>query len=253
MSYSPETQETLAMTATTIGRDILAALVQEIRLLPDVWTKVPQAKQDDIITRLRNRVDVNVKMAVHLIASNGRTVVAGDLEQITIKDGAKAVIKIGRGAESLHELYEAQGQQVLVVVSGAHEHTDGMDKIRGEADQRAMDLGQEYTDGDGDGMDQEPDDDDPNVIDVPMLPAPEDGEPEPFDDLYEDAARLVITEQNCGISFLQRHLRIGYNRASRLMELLERAGIVSTPDAMGARVVLVKPDDGKQGDPDEQD
>ncbi len=150
MSYSPETRETLEMTAGTIGRDILTALMQEIKLLPDVWAKVPQSKQDDVIERLRNRVDVGVKMAVHLIASNGRTVVAGDLEQITIKDGAKAVIKIGRGAESLHELYEAQGQQVLVVVSGAHEHTAGMDEIRGESDQRAMDLGQEYTDEDGD-------------------------------------------------------------------------------------------------------
>src|SRR5690606_21603949 len=107
--------------------------------------------------------------------------------------------------------------------------------------------GQEYTSQDGDGMDDGPTDDH-NVIDVPVLPAPEDGETEPFDDLYDDAARLVISEQKCGISFLQRRLRIGYNRAASLLELLERAGIVSTPDAMGARVVLVKPDDAARGD-----
>ncbi|WP_407058823.1 hypothetical protein ACJBUE_12615 [Ralstonia syzygii subsp. celebesensis] len=45
---------------------------------------------DDGIDRLRNRVETNVKMAVHLVASEGRTVVAGDLDQITIKDGVKA-------------------------------------------------------------------------------------------------------------------------------------------------------------------
>lgn len=236
MTYSPETQETLAMTATTIGRDILAALVQEIKLLPDVWVKTPQSKQDDVIERLRKRVDENVKMAVHLIASNGRTVVAGDLEQITIKDGAKAVIKIGRGAESLHELYEAQGQQVLVVVSGAQEHTGGMDEVRGESDQRAMDLGQEYTDEDGDGMDDQPGVPD-DVIDVLALPAPPDGEE--TDELYTEAARIVVVEQKCGVSFLQRRLGIGHNRAARLLVLLEKAGVVSAPDAMGARTVLI--------------
>ncbi|TXH46587.1 MAG: hypothetical protein E6Q97_29420 [Desulfurellales bacterium] len=40
------------MTTETIGKDILSALVQEIRLLPDVWSKLPASKQDDIIERL---------------------------------------------------------------------------------------------------------------------------------------------------------------------------------------------------------
>lgn len=236
MSYSPEMQETMSMTANTLGRDLLAALVGEMRLLPELWHKLPQSKQEDVIERLRKRVDDNVKMAVHLIASNGRTVVAGDLEQITIKDGAKAVIKIGRGAESLHELYEAQGQQVLVVVSGVHEHTGGMDEIRGESDQRAMDLGKEYTDKDGDGMDEQPEQQDDNVIDVLALPAPPEGVER--DELYAEAADLVVREQKCSASFLQRKLGIGYNRAAQILEQLEAAGVVSAPDANGARTIL---------------
>ncbi len=143
------------MTADTIGRDILQALVQEIKLLPKPWASLPKAKQDDVIDRLRDRVDYNVKMAVHLIASHGRTVVQGDLDQVTIKDGAKIVIKIGRGAESLHELYDAQGRAVLIVVAAAEDHTAGMDDVRGEGDQRAMDLGHEYHDNDGGGMDDD--------------------------------------------------------------------------------------------------
>lgn len=143
------------MTADTIGRDILQALVQEIKLLPKPWGALPKAKQDDVIDRLRDRVDYNVKMAVHLIASHGRTVVQGDLDQVTIKDGAKIVIKIGRGAESLHELYDAQGRAVLIVVAAAEDHTAGMDDVRGEDDQRAMDLGHEYHDNDGGGMDDD--------------------------------------------------------------------------------------------------
>lgn len=156
------------MTAATIGKDLLSALVTELKLLPTVWAKLPKAKQDDIIDRLRDRVETNVKMAVHMLAAQGRTVVVGDLEQITIKDGAKAVIKVARSAESLHELYDAQGKAVLLVVSDAGEHTGGMDDVTGEADQRAMDLGHEYHDNDGGGMDD-------NVIDADRgLPAPED-------------------------------------------------------------------------------
>lgn len=148
-----ETKQTLSMTAETIGKDILQALVQEIKLLPDVWVKIPKAKQDDVIDRLRNRVETNVKMAVHLVASEGRTVVAGDLDQITIKDGVKAVVKFGSSAPNLHELYEASGKAVLVVVANPAQHTGGMDEIKGESDQRAMDLGHEYDpNGDGKGM-----------------------------------------------------------------------------------------------------
>lgn len=158
------------MTATTIGRDLLSALVTELKLLPKVWVKLSQSKQDDIIDRLRDRVDANIKMAVHLIASEGRTVVQGDLDQVTIKDGAKVVIKIGRGAESLHDLYDSQGKAVLIVVADAQPHSGGMDQVRGETDQRAMNLGQEYTDEDGDGMDGA----DSNIVDAKFreLPAP---------------------------------------------------------------------------------
>lgn len=158
-----------AMTADTIGKDLLQALVQELKLMPDTWPKLSKTKQDDIIDRLRDRVANNIRMAVHLLASEGRTVVTGDLDQITIKDGAKAVIKIGRSAESLHELYDAADKAVLIVVSDVGGHLGGMDGVTGEADQRGLDLGHEYRDDDGGGMD------DSNVIDAaPALPAPDD-------------------------------------------------------------------------------
>jgi hypothetical protein len=90
------------MTADSLGKDLLSALVTEIKLLPDPWVKLSKKKQDDVIDRLRSRVESNVKMAVHLLAAEGRTVVAGDLDQITIKDGVKAVVKFGFGAANLH-------------------------------------------------------------------------------------------------------------------------------------------------------
>ncbi|WP_231642999.1 cell division protein FtsK [Ralstonia syzygii] len=159
----------LNMTSATVGRDLLQALVQEIKLLPSMWVKLSKAKQDDVIDRLRKRVETNVKMAVHLIASEGRTVVAGDLDQITIKDGVKAVVKFGGAAPNLHELYEASGKAVLVVVANPAQHAGGMDEVRGESDQRAMDLGHEYDpNSDGKGMEGTGSDDD-KVVDVEAI------------------------------------------------------------------------------------
>lgn len=156
-----------AMTADSVGKDLLSALVTELKLLPDVWTKLSEKKQNDIIDRLRARVQSNIAMAVHTLASAGRTVVAGDLDQITIKDGVKAVIKFSAAAPSLHELYDAQGKAVLVVVASAEDHTSGMDDVQGESDQRGLDLGREYTAEDGDGMDGPTDD----VVDAEFRPA----------------------------------------------------------------------------------
>lgn len=152
-------QDIREMTADSIGRDILQALVQEIKLLPKPWASMTKKKQDDVIDRLRARVDHNVKMAVHLIASDNRTTVVGDLESFTVKDGIKAQFKISQNSEGRHQLSDAVGHACLIIIASADAHTGGMDDVQGESDQRAMDLGKEYTDQDGGGMDDD-------VIDV---------------------------------------------------------------------------------------
>ena len=58
--------------------------------------------------------------------------------------------------------------------------------------------------------------------------------------LFEDAARFVVHCQMAYTSMLQRYYSIGYNRANRLLLMLERAGIVSLVTKSGARDVLVK-------------
>ncbi|MGA4275622.1 DNA translocase FtsK [Ralstonia nicotianae] len=288
MSQSPELKATMNMTAQTLGKDLLSALVLELKMLPDTWPKLSQKKQDDIIERLRSRVDASVKMAVHLIAANGRTVVQGDLDKITIKDGAQALIKIGKSATALHDLAESQGKAVLLVLSGDESaYTSGMDEVQGESDQRAFDLGKEYADEDGDGMSDDDDSDD-DVVDAEFAEVPlpighqplqseldeahaagyqaaSEGKPEsecpkvagPLciawvkgwknwhdehaneDPLYEQAKAHVIAERRVSISMVQRHLKIGYSRAAKLIELLEQNGVVSTPDANGLREILI--------------
>ncbi len=58
------------------------------------------------------------------------------------------------------------------------------------------------------------------------------------DPLYDEAVRIVTESRRASISLVQRRLRIGYNRAARMMEEMEAAGVVSTMDHSGSREVL---------------
>ena len=59
------------------------------------------------------------------------------------------------------------------------------------------------------------------------------------DELYDEACKIVMESRRASISYLQRRLTIGYNRAARIMEAMENAGLVSAPSAGGTRTVLV--------------
>jgi S-DNA-T family DNA segregation ATPase FtsK/SpoIIIE len=63
------------------------------------------------------------------------------------------------------------------------------------------------------------------------------------DPLYDQAVEIVLKNRRASISLVQRHLRIGYNRAARLLEDMERAGMVSAMQSNGNRDILV-PDRG---------
>lgn len=61
------------------------------------------------------------------------------------------------------------------------------------------------------------------------------------DPLYDQAVSYVLTSRRAGVSAVQRSLNIGYNRAARLLELMEAAGVVSAASAEGRRSVLMAP------------
>jgi S-DNA-T family DNA segregation ATPase FtsK/SpoIIIE len=61
------------------------------------------------------------------------------------------------------------------------------------------------------------------------------------DELYDEAARLVVAERQASASFLQRRMRIGFSRAARLIDIMEREGLLGPPQGSKPREVLVKP------------
>ncbi len=63
-----------------------------------------------------------------------------------------------------------------------------------------------------------------------------------LDSVYEDAVRIVVESGKASTSLLQRRLRLGYGRAARLIDMMERDGIVGSPDGARPREVLKRPD-----------
>ena len=91
----------------------------------------------------------------------------------------------------------------------------------------------------------------PNYIDGVLESSPNEGEGGDFfgesgdssekDALYDQAVEIVLKDRKASISYVQRKLKIGYNRAARLLEEMEKAGMVSALTSSGQRDILVPP------------
>ncbi|MDR2146370.1 MAG: DNA translocase FtsK, partial [Tannerella sp.] len=145
--------------------------------------------------------------------------VSAMIDSRTILDSAGANKLVGRG-----DLLYSQGND-MTRVQCALVNTDEIEKIvesiNGQIGfETAYDLPEALGDGQGGG------DGGVNLSDK--------------DPLFEDAARLVVIQQSGSTSLIQRKFSIGYNRAGRLMDQLEVAGIVSAIDGSKGRQVLIQ-------------
>jgi S-DNA-T family DNA segregation ATPase FtsK/SpoIIIE len=83
---------------------------------------------------------------------------------------------------------------------------------------------------------------DPTVLQAPDEGSGGEGGEGIDDDLFEEAARLVVRERQASASFLQRRMRVGFSRAARLVDILEREGIVGPAQGSKPRDIVVPPD-----------
>ncbi|WP_423396064.1 hypothetical protein [Burkholderia sp. LMG 21824] len=125
-------------TTETIAGDLIGALVQELRLLPDIWIKVGYDEQQDILERIKKRVTDNVREAVRMIASADRMTVAAELKRVTFADKVEAVFSLAKRDPSAMELCHAQGLACLIVVADANQHMGGTDAPQKDIRQRDM-------------------------------------------------------------------------------------------------------------------
>jgi S-DNA-T family DNA segregation ATPase FtsK/SpoIIIE len=80
----------------------------------------------------------------------------------------------------------------------------------------------------------------PTEDDTPAMPGMIGGNTTAEGNLYDQAVSLVAREGKASTSFIQRHLQIGYNRAAKLIEQMEKEGVVSSANHVGKREVLVR-------------
>ena len=67
----------------------------------------------------------------------------------------------------------------------------------------------------------------------------DDDDSAPVDELYDKAVAVIAREGKVSTSFVQRHLQIGYNRAARIVEEMERQGVISAASSTGKRTILI--------------
>ncbi|MBL4782754.1 MAG: DNA translocase FtsK 4TM domain-containing protein [Porticoccaceae bacterium] len=172
----------------------------------------------------------SVDVITGLIKANVPTRIAF---QVSSKIDSRTILDQG-GAEQLlghgDMLYLPSGTSVPTRVHGAF--VDDHEVHRVVADWK--------TRGEPDYIDQITDEASTSSIPVPGYGNDEGGSGDPeADPLYDEAVDYVLSSRRASISSVQRKLRVGYNRAARLIEAMEAAGVVSGMNTNGSREVLV--------------
>lgn len=223
---------------TMLG-DLMKCVIEQVKVLPKPWDALSENEQREYLDRVDLQVADAVRQAIQIISSQGHNMVPAKVDSVTYKDGCKVVLKALGGIEHTIHLAEAEGQIVNVIIP-AGELMNDSGKPEADPDQRGLDLGHEYYEGaeldDGfiPGQD-DIDDADDDFTDSPDL-------------LFGAAVSYVRAENKVSVSSLQRHLRVGYNRAARMIEEMELRGIVSYTDGKGNRDVYPELDESNTGD-----
>ncbi len=232
-SITPESPEPLqALPHIVVVVDELADLMMVVgkkveELIARLAQKARAAGIHLILATQRPSVDVITGLIKANVPTRIAFQVSSKIDSRTILDqmGAEALLGMG------DMLYLPPGTGLPVRVHGAFVADDEVHKVV----EHLKSLGPpDYVDG--------------------ILSAPEDdmeaalgggeGGGDEADPLYDQAVEVVIKTRRPSISLVQRHLRIGYNRAARLIEQMERAGLVSAMGSNGNREVIVPPKEG---------
>jgi len=122
-----------------VGR-IKQLFVDHMKHLPDVWQKMSKDQQDDVLDAAEKSINEIVIDMIDYVASENRPTLAAMLDKVVVKDGIQGTITMAKHDPARHDLFDAQGQEVLIVVSGADGYIRGGEKVKGEEDQRGLDI-----------------------------------------------------------------------------------------------------------------
>ena len=100
---------------TMLG-DLMKSIITQYKALPKSWQSMPKHQQQDVIWSTENTLRTAIEKTVSLIASNGFQTINAVVDQVTFKGGVKAVLTMAKGAEGVHEIADAEGSQINIVV-----------------------------------------------------------------------------------------------------------------------------------------
>jgi len=232
MSLTPEAPEPLiSMPNIVVVIDELADLMMVAgkkveQLIARLAQKARAAGIHLILATQRPSVDVITGLIKANIPTRMSFQVSSKIDSRTILDQMGAEALLGQG----DMLYLAPGVGYPTRVHGAFVADDEVHRV---VDYLKRAGAPDYVEGvlTGAGLDDE--------VDGANGDAENGGDAE-ADPLYDQAVEIVFKNRRASISLVQRHLRIGYNRSARLIEAMEKAGLVSTMDGRGGREVIAR-------------
>lgn len=136
----PDTQERESIAASTMLGDLMSLVIDELKAAPDVWQKLGEVEQDDVIDRVKRRCGSAIEDCVQLIATQGFTRIRAKVDSIAVKDGIKAVLTLSQHDVARHELIDSQGTTVYIVLADPDAFAGGSEVIKAEPDQQALTL-----------------------------------------------------------------------------------------------------------------
>lgn len=107
---------------------------------PLPWNMQGEEKQREIIAKVEQAVGGAVEKSVRIIASDGRPVMVAKLDQVVVKDGIKAVCHMSKLDPQRYQLMDAQGSEVLLVVTGADPYQGERKPVEISPDQKVLPM-----------------------------------------------------------------------------------------------------------------
>ncbi|MCF5056056.1 DNA translocase FtsK [Pseudomonas proteolytica] len=209
--------------------DLVNMVLFEVKNIHSPWSKLNEGCQQEVIDRAVKSATEAAHTAINIISSRNVEVVEVKVIDAKFKEKAITITaNIDANDPNGGALAKVPGKMCLLVLAPT-DYDDGLDFIQPDRDQK--DLALHVSDLTGSLFQGGTGPDEPDGEDVFV------GHDQ--DPLYASAVQFVASSRRASISAVQRALKVGYNRAARMIEWMEAQGVVTPMDTNGGREVIV--------------